>query len=86
MAEPDAEITVALDGVDVLAETHAGDALALSLSVYPPDGRQLVDRLCKALGYWPTRPGPVINVNVNPPCPPPVIVPVPVEPRHRWPR
>ncbi|HZI38573.1 MAG TPA: hypothetical protein VFF24_09730 [Acidimicrobiia bacterium] len=82
MAE--ADIDVSLDGLTVLAESAAGDVTALVLTVDRADGRQLVDRLCKALGYWPTRPGPVINVNVNPPCPPPVFIPVPVEPRHRW--
>lgn len=53
----------------------------LELRVTEGAGRELVDRLCKALDYWPTRPGPaVVNVHMASPRERVVYVPV-VDPR-----
>ena len=53
----------------------------LELRVTEAAGRELVDRLCKALDYWPTRPGPaVVNVHMASPRERVVYVPV-VDPR-----
>lgn len=50
---------------DFAVSGWVSDRPNLELRVNDAAGRELVDRLCKALDYYPPRPGPVIDVLVH---------------------
>jgi len=79
-------VEIELDDLDIWHHGEPDSADTESLSMSPEDGRTLVDRLCKTLGYWPTRPARPgdIHVQVSAPPPHPEVLLIPVEPRHRW--